>query len=89
MNFLGTYFVRDAALFVIFLLIISVIMKLFQKAHVQQFLATEDALNKASEARDSCQKLLKALQGNADAVSSHTVVGKSQNVGSLRQLEVT
>ncbi|TYI20057.1 hypothetical protein ES332_A07G208300v1 [Gossypium tomentosum] len=34
-----------------------------QKAHVQQFLATEDALNKAAEARDLCQKLIKRLQG--------------------------
>lgn len=55
-----------------------------QKAHVQQFLATEDALNKAAEARDLCQKLIKRLHGNSDAVSS----GTSQNVGSLRQLEV-
>ncbi|KAK4765978.1 hypothetical protein SAY87_007620 [Trapa incisa] len=59
-----------------------------QKAHVQQFLATEDSLNKASKARDSCQKLLKVLQGNADAVSPHNIVGKSQNVGNLRQLEL-
>ncbi|KAI5340710.1 hypothetical protein L3X38_019984 [Prunus dulcis] len=55
-----------------------------QKAHVQQFLATEDALNKAAEARDLCQKLIKRLHGNSDAVSS----GTSQNVGSLRQLEL-
>ncbi|XP_004304198.1 PREDICTED: uncharacterized protein LOC101310241 [Fragaria vesca subsp. vesca] len=55
-----------------------------QKAHVQQFLATEDALNKAAEARSLCQNLIKRLHGNSDGVSS----GISQNVGSLRQLEL-
>lgn len=55
-----------------------------QKAHVQQFLATEDALNKAAEARNLCQNLIKRLHGNSDVVSS----GISQNVGSLRQLEL-
>ncbi|OWM64489.1 hypothetical protein CDL15_Pgr020456 [Punica granatum] len=44
-----------------------------QKAHVQQFLATEDALNKAAEARSSCQKLLKVLHGTGDAISSHSL----------------
>ncbi|XP_050380950.1 AUGMIN subunit 5 [Argentina anserina] len=55
-----------------------------QKAHVQQFLATEDALNKAAEARSLCQNLIKRLHGNSDGVPS----GISQNVGSLRQLEL-
>lgn len=60
-----------------------------QKAHVQQFVATEDALNKAAEARSLCQKLLKRLQGSNDVVSSHTVIGgTSQNMSSLRQLEL-
>ncbi|KAL8124716.1 AUGMIN subunit 5 [Apium graveolens] len=60
-----------------------------QKAHVQQFVATEDALNKAAEARSTCQKLLKRLQGSNDVVSSHTVIGgTSQNMSSLRQLEL-
>ncbi|KAB1211421.1 hypothetical protein CJ030_MR6G021389 [Morella rubra] len=60
-----------------------------QKAHVQQFLATEDALNKAAEARDLSQKLIKRLHGSSDVVSSHSlgVGGGSQNVGSLRQFE--
>ncbi|XP_047310364.1 AUGMIN subunit 5-like [Impatiens glandulifera] len=60
-----------------------------QKAHVQQFLATEDALNKAAEARNMCQKLIKRLHGSGDMVSSQAqVVGStSHNVGSLRQLE--
>lgn len=60
-----------------------------QKAHVQQFLGTEDALNKAAEARVLCQKLKNRLHGNADAVSSHSLGGgTSQNVKNLRQLEV-
>ncbi|XP_010528428.1 PREDICTED: AUGMIN subunit 5 isoform X2 [Tarenaya hassleriana] len=60
-----------------------------QKAHVQQFLATEDAINKATEARDLCQKLLKRLYGSADTVSSHSLSGgTSHNVGNLRQFEL-
>ncbi|KAK6128834.1 hypothetical protein DH2020_037470 [Rehmannia glutinosa] len=61
-----------------------------QKAHVQQFLATEDALNKAAEARNTSQLLLKRLHGSGDAVSSHSIVtaGTSQNMSSLRQLEL-
>ncbi|GMY12840.1 AUGMIN subunit 5-like [Fagus crenata] len=61
-----------------------------QKAHVQQFLATEDALNKAAEARDLCQKLVNRLHGSGDVVSSNSlgVGGASQNVGSLRQFEL-
>lgn len=64
-------------------------MIFFQKAHVQQFLATEDALNKAAEARDLCQKLIKRLHGSGDVISSQALAGgTSQNVGSLRQFEV-
>ncbi|XVF81775.1 hypothetical protein PTKIN_Ptkin15bG0183500 [Pterospermum kingtungense] len=60
-----------------------------QKAHVQQFLATEDALNKAAEARDLCQKLIKRLEGGSDVVPAHSLVGAAtQNVGSLRQFEL-
>ncbi|OVA16921.1 hypothetical protein BVC80_9049g57 [Macleaya cordata] len=61
-----------------------------QKAHVQQFVATEDALNKAAEARNLCQKLIKRLHGNSDAVPSNSVAagGTSQNVGSLKQFEL-
>ncbi|KAJ0253002.1 hypothetical protein HA466_0121060 [Hirschfeldia incana] len=60
-----------------------------QKAHVQQFLGTEDALNKAAEARVLCQKLKNRLQGSADTVSSHSLGGgMSQNVRNLRQLEL-
>ena len=56
---------------------------------MQQFLGTEDALNKAAEARVLCQKLKNRLHGNADAVSSHSLGGgTSQNVKNLRQLEV-
>ncbi|XP_042066510.1 AUGMIN subunit 5-like [Salvia splendens] len=61
-----------------------------QKAHVQQFLATEDALNKAAEARNTGQLLLKRLHGSGDTVSSNSLVtaGTSQNMSSLRQLEL-
>ncbi|MCL7046684.1 hypothetical protein MKW94_008195 [Papaver nudicaule] len=61
-----------------------------QKAHVQQFVATEDALNKASEARNLCQKLIKRLHGNSDVVNSHSVAagGTLQNSGSLKQFEL-
>lgn len=61
-----------------------------QKAHVQQFMATEDALNKAAEARNMSQQLLKRLQGTGDAISSHSLVigGTSKSMSSLRQLEV-
>ncbi|XP_031489847.1 AUGMIN subunit 5 [Nymphaea colorata] len=61
-----------------------------QKAHVQQFLATEDALNKASEARSLSEKLLKRLQGSDDGVSfpPFNASGSLQNIGSLRHLEL-
>ncbi|KAK1312956.1 hypothetical protein QJS10_CPA06g01782 [Acorus calamus] len=61
-----------------------------QKAHVQQFVATEDALNKAAEAKNISQKLIKRLQGISDTVSSQTILpgGTSQNVGSLRHFEL-
>ncbi|KAL2552188.1 hypothetical protein Fot_05807 [Forsythia ovata] len=61
-----------------------------QKAHVQQFLATEDALNKATEARNMSQLLLKRLHGTGVAVSNHslTAAGTSQSMSSLRQLEL-
>ncbi|XP_030482303.1 AUGMIN subunit 5 [Cannabis sativa] len=61
-----------------------------QKAHVQQFLATEDALNKAAEARNLSQKLITRLHGSGDAVPSHSlgVSGTSQNAGGLRQFEL-
>ncbi|XP_023729204.1 AUGMIN subunit 5 [Lactuca sativa] len=61
-----------------------------QKAHVQQFVATEDELNKAAEARSMCQKLLKRLYGSVDFDPSHSlnVGGTSQTMSSLRQLEL-
>ncbi|KAJ6402580.1 hypothetical protein OIU84_014643, partial [Salix udensis] len=60
-----------------------------QKVHVQQFLATEDALNKDAEARDLCQKLLKQLHRTGAVVSSNStgIGGTTQNMGSLRQFE--
>ncbi|KMT18690.1 hypothetical protein BVRB_2g028150 isoform B [Beta vulgaris subsp. vulgaris] len=60
-----------------------------QKAHVQQFVATEDALNKAAEARSMSQKLLMRLHGSGDVSSQlPNVGGTSQNVGSLRQFQL-
>ncbi|CAN8233005.1 unnamed protein product [Cochlearia groenlandica] len=60
-----------------------------QKAHVQQFLATEDALNKAAEARDLCQKFINRLHGRADAASSNSLAGgTTQNVGNIKKYEL-
>ncbi|XP_043716579.1 AUGMIN subunit 5-like [Telopea speciosissima] len=61
-----------------------------QKAHVQQFVATEDAFNKAAEARKLCQKLIKRLHGNSDAALTHGFAarGTSQSVASPRQFEL-
>ncbi|KAK4486605.1 hypothetical protein RD792_006856 [Penstemon davidsonii] len=57
-----------------------------QKVHVQQFLATEFALNKAAEARKSIQLDLKNLHGIGNAVSSHSSIndGASENMSSLK-----
>jgi hypothetical protein len=81
------FFSRDLCSVDVFgkLLIDSGMLSCSQKAHVQQFLATEDALNKAAEARDLSQKLVKRLHGNSDAV----VGGASQTIGSLRQFEAS
>ncbi|GMH04381.1 hypothetical protein Nepgr_006220 [Nepenthes gracilis] len=61
-----------------------------QKAHVHQFVATEDALNKAAEAKGMSQKLLKRLHESGEIGTLHpvNVEGVSQNVGSLRQFEL-
>lgn len=63
-------------------------MSLSQKAHVQQFIATEDAVNKAGEARSMSQKLLTRLHGSGDANHQLSTVGGAQSVGSLRQFQV-
>lgn len=70
--------------------LIFVLHYCLQKAHVQQFLATEDAINKSAEARDMYQKLIKRLHGSGGVISSNSlsVGGPSQNTGSLRQFEV-
>ena len=90
-------FLKDRSLFFVklheFIFISGVIEQVFylssQKAHVQQFLATEDALNKAAEAKDLSEKLMKRLHGATDVSSRSIGIGStSQNVGSLRQLEV-
>lgn len=61
-----------------------------QKEHVQQFLATEDALNKAAEAKAKSQKLLQRLHGTSDAAGSKKMPtgNTSQNMTNSRHLEV-
>lgn len=61
-----------------------------QKAHVQQFVATEDALNKAAEAKGLSQKLIKRLHGSNDVVTSQAMPtgGTSQNLVNIRHLEL-
>ena len=61
-----------------------------QKAHVQQFVATEDALNKAAEAKSLSEKLIKRLHGNSDVVASQAIPagGTSQNIINIRHFEV-
>ncbi|KAL4577315.1 hypothetical protein LXL04_013422 [Taraxacum kok-saghyz] len=54
-----------------------------QKAHLQKFVATEDQLNKAAEAKKVFQKLLKRLYGSSDEDDDYL-----QNMSSLRQLEL-
>ncbi|KAG6491266.1 AUGMIN subunit 5-like [Zingiber officinale] len=61
-----------------------------QKAHVQQFVATEDALNKAAEAKALCQKLLERLHGSNDMVALQTLPagGTTQNLGAIHNFEL-
>lgn len=61
-----------------------------QKEHVQQFLATEDALNKAAEAKALSQKLLQRLHGTVDTAGTKKLpIGNtSQNVTNNRHLEL-
>ncbi|KAL5205975.1 hypothetical protein ABZP36_034184 [Zizania latifolia] len=61
-----------------------------QKEHVQQFLATEDALNKASEAKALSQKLLQRLHGTIDTAGSKKMpTGNTlQNMTNSRHLEL-
>lgn len=61
-----------------------------QKAHVQQFVATEDALNKAAEAKALCQKLLERLHGSNDVVALQTLPtgGTTQNLGAIHNFEL-
>ncbi|KAG0454299.1 hypothetical protein HPP92_025603 [Vanilla planifolia] len=60
-----------------------------QKAHVQQFVATEDALNKAAEAKSISQKLVKRLHGNGEVTTTTLHSGvQSQNLGNTRHFEL-
>ncbi|XP_024396569.1 AUGMIN subunit 5 isoform X2 [Physcomitrium patens] len=57
-----------------------------QKAHVQQFMATEDALNQVAQAKRMTNELIRRVRGT-DAAPSATS-SDVQNSGSLRQLEL-
>ncbi|OEL26954.1 AUGMIN subunit 5 [Dichanthelium oligosanthes] len=61
-----------------------------QKEHVQQFLATEDALNKAAEAKALSQKLLQRLHGTVDMAGSKKLPtgNTAQNMTNSRHLEL-
>lgn len=61
-----------------------------QKAHVQQFMATEDALNKAAEARKASEKLIKRMHGNDDGDAGYALTAGDnvQSAGGLRQFEL-
>eukprot|EP00252_Welwitschia_mirabilis_P020836 TRINITY_DN5196_c0_g1_i1.p1 TRINITY_DN5196_c0_g1~~TRINITY_DN5196_c0_g1_i1.p1 ORF type:complete len:683 (-),score=164.85 TRINITY_DN5196_c0_g1_i1:20-2068(-) len=60
-----------------------------QKAHVQQFMATEDALNKAAEAKKASKKLIKRMHGSEDGDSSYVrTLDNIQSAGGLRQFEL-
>lgn len=53
-------------------------------------MATEDALNKAAEAKALCQKLLERLHGSNDVVALQTLPtgGTTQNLGAIHNFEV-
>lgn len=56
---------------------------------MQQFLATEDFLNKASDAQNLCIKLIKRLEGSLDLVTAQKIPGGiSQSIGNIRHSEV-
>ncbi|KAI5055330.1 hypothetical protein GOP47_0030475 [Adiantum capillus-veneris] len=62
-----------------------------QRAHVQQFMATEEALNAAAEAKKASQELIRRIHGgsNAGDVSNSTSSRDySQSTGSSRQFEL-
>ncbi|KAJ3677458.1 hypothetical protein LUZ60_003182 [Juncus effusus] len=59
-----------------------------QKAHVQQFLDTEDALNKAAEAKSLCQKLMKRLNVGTDIIPTQKLPAGNTSQGNNRSLEL-
>ncbi|KAG0450647.1 hypothetical protein HPP92_026824 [Vanilla planifolia] len=55
----------------------------------RQFVATEDALNKAAEAKSISQKLVKRLHGNGEVATTTLHYGvQSQNLGNTRHFQV-
>lgn len=55
---------------------------------MQQFVAKEDALNKAAEAKNLTKKLIKRLHGSSDVVQAFPAGGTSQNLGNVRHFEL-
>ncbi|KAG0448173.1 hypothetical protein HPP92_027976 [Vanilla planifolia] len=59
------------------------------KAHVQPFVATEDALNKSAETKSNSQKHVKRLHGNGEVATTTLHSGvQSQNLGNTRHFQV-
>ncbi|MCO5602496.1 hypothetical protein L7F22_056628 [Adiantum nelumboides] len=62
-----------------------------QRAHVQQFMATEEALNAAADAKKASQELIRRIHGGSDAGDASNCSNTrdySQSTGSSRQFEV-
>ena len=59
-----------------------------QRAHVQQFIATEDALNAAADAKKESQELVRRIHGASNAGDATNNREYVQNSASSRQFEV-
>eukprot|EP00250_Pteridium_aquilinum_P000743 c10900_g1_i1 orf=227-2737(+) len=62
-----------------------------QRAHVQQFMATEEALNAAADAKKASQELIRRMYGGSNAGDSSNSTSTrdfSQSTGSSRQFEL-
>lgn len=57
-----------------------------QRAHVQQFMATEEALNAAMDARKESQELIRRIHGGSNA--GDVPIPTNTNTGSSRQFEL-
>lgn len=61
-----------------------------QRAHVQQFMATEEALNAAADAKKASQELIRRIHGGSsgDVSNSTSTRDYAQSTGSSRQFEL-